>query len=63
MGEFLLHYEDVRTAPDPEYILLEFLQSTYDAAANTGNWDRGSLETDFSYYERKYQQVSNNLRE
>jgi hypothetical protein len=55
MGEFLLHYDDVRKASDPEYVLLEFLQSTYEAAANTGNWDRESLECDFSYYERKYQ--------
>ena len=48
-GEFMLNYEDVRTAPDPETFLTDFLQSTYIAAANTGNWDRKSLECDFSY--------------
>lgn len=45
-GEFLLPYEAVRTAPDAEGALLEFLQSTYDAAANTANWDRAALECD-----------------
>jgi len=40
MGEFMLNYEDVRTAADPEATLLQFLRSTYDAAAITGNWDK-----------------------
>jgi hypothetical protein len=53
MGEFFLKYEDVANAPDPETCLLEFLQSTYEAAANTGNWDRNSLECDFSAFEKK----------
>ena len=44
MKEFLLMYDDVRTADSPKAALLEFLQSTYDAAADTGNWDRKSLE-------------------
>jgi hypothetical protein len=44
LGEFLLPYDAVRTASDPEAVLLEFLQSTYDAAASTANWDRESLE-------------------
>lgn len=44
LGEFVLPYETVRTSRDPEGTLLEFLQSTYEAAANTGGWDRGSLE-------------------
>jgi hypothetical protein len=44
LGEFLLPYEAVRTAPDPETALLEFLQSTYEAAANAGGWDRAALE-------------------
>ncbi len=44
MGEFLLKYEDVRTAPDPDAALLSFLQSTYDAAADLAKWDRASLE-------------------
>jgi Family of unknown function (DUF5996) len=44
MGEFVLPYEVVRTAVDPEAALLDFLQSTYEAAANTLHWDRGALE-------------------
>lgn len=40
--EFLLPYEAVRTADEPEATVLEFLQSTYEAAA--GGWDRGNLE-------------------
>jgi hypothetical protein len=43
-GEFLLPYEAVRSAADPDAALLEFLQSTYDAAARTGRWDRAALE-------------------
>jgi hypothetical protein len=42
--EFLLPYEAVRTAASPDQALLEFLRSTYDAAANLGNWDRQNLE-------------------
>jgi len=44
LGEFLLPYEAVRTAPDPASMLLEFLESTYQAAAETGRWDRAALE-------------------
>jgi hypothetical protein len=44
LGEFLLRYEDVRTAPDPDGILLQFLQSTYAAAADLAGWDRVALE-------------------
>ena len=44
LGEFLLPYETVRTAADPEAALLAFLQSTYDAAAVTARWDRAALE-------------------
>jgi hypothetical protein len=43
-GEFLLPYDVVRTSHDPERTLLEFLQSTYEAAADTGAWKRESLE-------------------
>jgi hypothetical protein len=43
-GEFILPYEAVRTAADPEATLLSFLQSTYDAAADLGGWDRTLLE-------------------
>ena len=44
LGEFVLPYEVVRTSPDPDRVLLEFLQSTYEAAANLGRWDRATLE-------------------
>jgi hypothetical protein len=44
LSEFILPYDRVRRAPDPAADLLSFLESTYDAAANLGEWDRGSLE-------------------
>jgi hypothetical protein len=44
LGEFVLSYELVRTSADPDATLLTFLQSTYEAAASTARWDRGSLE-------------------
>ncbi|MGH9492247.1 MAG: DUF5996 family protein, partial [Terriglobales bacterium] len=44
MGEFLLNYDDVRGAKSPTATLLEFLQSTYEAGATTGKWDRAALE-------------------
>jgi hypothetical protein len=44
LGEFLLPYDAVRTAADPDAVLIEFLQSTYEAAANLAHWDRTSLE-------------------
>jgi hypothetical protein len=44
LGEFLLPYEDVRTAPDPDDVLLAFLRSTYQAAADLAGWDRAALE-------------------
>ena len=44
LGEFILPYDAVRSAPDPRRALLEFLQSTYEAAANAGKWDRAALE-------------------
>jgi hypothetical protein len=52
MGEFFLKYEDVRNAADPEKNLLDFLETTYIAAANTGSWDRDALECDFSWLEK-----------
>jgi len=45
-GQFLLPYEAVRTAADPDRTLLEFLHSTYRAAAERGKWDRAALEVD-----------------
>ena len=44
LKEFILPYEAVRQAREPEAMLLAFLQSTYDAAAETGGWDRAELE-------------------
>jgi hypothetical protein len=44
LGEFLLMYEDVRAATSPSADLLEFCQSTYEAAAELGKWDRSALE-------------------
>jgi hypothetical protein len=44
LGEFILPYDIVRTAADPDQALLEFLQSTYEAAANAAKWDRETLE-------------------
>lgn len=44
LREFVLPYEDVRTAGTPDDALREFLESTYAAAANLGQWDRAALE-------------------
>jgi hypothetical protein len=44
LGEFLLPYTAVRTAADPDTMLLAFFQSTYEAAAVLGAWDRDALE-------------------
>ena len=44
MGIFILPYTAVRTASSPGDALLAFLQSTYDAAADLGKWDREALE-------------------
>jgi predicted GNAT family acetyltransferase len=44
LGEFLLPYELVRTAEDPDATLLSFLQTTYEAAAELAGWDRPRLE-------------------
>ena len=44
LGEFLLPYDAVRNAADPAAALLEFCQTTYEAAANLGKWDRAALE-------------------
>lgn len=44
LAEFVLPYEQVRTADDPDATLLEFLQSTYEAAADTAHWDRAAFE-------------------
>jgi hypothetical protein len=44
MREWILPYDAVRDAPDPDGALMEFLQSTYEAAAGLGGWDRAALE-------------------
>ena len=46
LGEFILPYDEVRTAASPDERLLDFLQSTYEAAAEHGHWDRAALERD-----------------
>ena len=43
-GEYILLYDAVREAEDPGCLLLDFLRSTYEAAADTGGWDRAALE-------------------
>jgi hypothetical protein len=43
-AEFVLPYENVRSATDPDRVLLSFLQSTYDTAASAAGWDRAALE-------------------
>lgn len=44
VGQFLLDYDAVRSAASPDDTLLAFMQSTYEAAANNGGWDRTALE-------------------
>jgi hypothetical protein len=44
LGEFIVMYDDVRNSDAPSVALLDFCQSTYEAAATLGHWDRSSLE-------------------
>lgn len=44
LREFILPYDRVRTAADPDALLLDFLATTYSAAAEGGGWDRAALE-------------------
>jgi len=46
-NQFNLPYDAVRTADDPDQALMEFLISTYEAAATLGRWDRTALESPF----------------
>ncbi|MFF7756158.1 DUF5996 family protein [Streptomyces sp. NPDC007971] len=46
LGQFLLPYERVRTAADPDRAVADFLRTTYEAAAEHGDWDRAALEED-----------------
>jgi len=47
-AQFLLPYEAVRNAPDPDAALMEFLQTTYEAGAESAGWDRAALERSYS---------------
>ncbi len=47
LGEFILPYASVRAARDPDDLLLDFMTTTYVAAAELGNWDRAALECPF----------------
>ena len=44
IGEFLLPYDAARNSADPAGVVMEFFQSTYEAAAILGKWDRAALE-------------------
>ena len=44
LGEFILPYDTVAKAPEPDALLIDFLSTTYAAAAETGGWDRAALE-------------------
>jgi Family of unknown function (DUF5996) len=44
LGEFILHYHDVRQSPDPAQAVLDFLESSYSAAADLAKWDRIRLD-------------------
>jgi hypothetical protein len=44
LGEFILPYEAVRTANDPDDALRQFVETTYERGATLGKWDRASLE-------------------
>ncbi len=44
LGEYILPYKAVQASENPDAVLIDFLQSTYEAAAELGNWDRHSLE-------------------
>lgn len=55
LGEFILPYDAVRTAADPEAALLAFLQGTYAAAATLGGWNRAELECELGVPRRPRQ--------
>jgi hypothetical protein len=44
LGEYILPFASLRRSPTPGLVLLEFLNGTYEAAANCGRWDRAALE-------------------
>jgi hypothetical protein len=51
-GEFILPYDRVAQSASPDETLLAFLQSTYEAAATLGAWDRSALESTFASFRR-----------
>jgi hypothetical protein len=53
LREFILPYEKVRQSPDPEKAVMDFLQSTYQAAADLSGWDRDNLEGHLPVKDRK----------
>ncbi len=54
LGEFILPYSIVQQSANPEKALMDFLQSTYEAAANAAQWDRSALECDLTAFENDY---------
>jgi hypothetical protein len=48
LSEFVLMYDDMRRAGSPRSALLEFLQSTYSAAARLADWDRRALDRGYA---------------
>jgi hypothetical protein len=46
LNEFILMYDQVRGSASPERLVLDFLQSTYEAAATLAHWNREELEID-----------------
>jgi hypothetical protein len=46
LREFLLPYDRVRESASPDDALLQFLQTSYEAAANLARWDRSALESE-----------------
>ena len=51
-GEFVLPYNTVRQSPDPDEMLMLFLQTAYEAAATAGHWSRTTLEKALSYLQK-----------
>ena len=47
LGEFVLKYEDVQNAENPDEMILDFMQTTYEAGADLADWDRKKLEIDW----------------
>ena len=49
LSEFILPYEEVRKAPSPDQMVLDFFQSSYEVGATLGGWDRAVLERASSF--------------